>query len=157
MATVEAIATAFLKHYYTCYDTDRAQLASLYVWTTTQPASTAQHSGSAHHSRRLLWCCCLLLLPAAQKEHSLLSAERETVQGSKILDKLKALPRMVHNVSSMQAQPTASNTILILVNGDIKIEGQDNILKFSQTFQLAQDAASSSFYIQNDIFSLNIS
>ena len=80
------------------------------------------------------------------------------MQGAaKILDKLKALPRMVHNVSSMQAQPTPANSILILVNGDIKIEGQDNILKFSQLFQLAQDPQNNSFFIQNDIFSLNIS
>ena len=42
MATVEAIATAFLKHYYTCYDSDRAQLASLYVTHSRTPSR--QHS-----------------------------------------------------------------------------------------------------------------
>ena len=61
---------------------------------------------------------------------------------------------MAHNVSSAQYQPTPQNGILMLINGDIKLDGQEHPLKFSQFFHLLSDGAGN-FYIQNDIFSLN--
>lgn len=51
---------------------------------------------------------------------------------------------------------TTGNGILIMVNGDIKVDDQQNALKFSQTFQLIPtDAQCSNFWIYNDIFRLN--
>ena len=89
-----------------------------------------------------------------QKATSLLTSERETVQGPQaILDKLQRLPQMQHKMTSVQYQPTPQNSILILVSGDLKLVGEQNELKFSEVFQLFND--NNSFYIQNNIFALN--
>ena len=61
---------------------------------------------------------------------------------------------MTHAVNNAQFQPTSQNGILMLVNGDIKLEGEAHPLKFSQFFHLLGDG-SGNFYIANDIFSLN--
>ena len=67
---------------------------------------------------------------------------------------LQKLPKMAHKVTSVAYQPTPQGMILIVVSGDIVLEGQTNELKFSEVFQLHSDAPGA-FYIQNNIFSLN--
>jgi len=68
---------------------------------------------------------------------------------------LQTLPAMQHIVKSSVYQPTPQNTILILVNGDCMLQGETNLIKFSEVFILAAADQQGNFYVQNDIFSLN--
>ena len=157
-----AIGNAFISHYYTKFDShDRTALAPLFVSHHPQshppsyhrcPSQQRSHRADRFFDRVLLAPSLCVL----QKETSLLTTESQTVQGpAKIVEQLQSLPRMSHKVTSVQFQPTPQNAILILVSGDIKLEGQTNELKFSEVFQLLSE--NNSFYIQNDIFSLNLS
>jgi len=97
-------------------------------------------------------------LSSLYKDNSMLTVERNNVQGTAlIMEKLLSYPRMQHKVTSAQFQPLVINSsILILVNGELKQEGQEHELKFSQVFSLAAaDAQGTNFYITNDMFSLN--
>ena len=60
-----------------------------------------------------------------------------------------------HIVKSMDVQHTGAG-LLVCVTGDLKVDGGENPLKFSQTFHLLPtDAAASNFWVRNDVFRLN--
>ena len=158
----EAIGNAFLKHYYQHFDGDRSKLIPLFVRHTAPPQPRPHTLRYHHHSLSPSsppltpsFPSPSLILCVVQKDSSLLTSERETVQGPQaIVAKLERLPRMAHKVTSIQCQPTPTNAILISVTGDLKLEGQTNELKFAEVFQLVADQ-NNNFYIQNNIFSLN--
>mmetsp|Transcript_18717 Transcript_18717/g.56633 ORF Transcript_18717/g.56633 Transcript_18717/m.56633 type:complete len:124 (+) Transcript_18717:183-554(+) len=91
------------------------------------------------------------------QEQSLLTFEGQKTAGSAlILQKLTSLPfsQCKHQISSLDAQPSMSNGINIVVTGQIITEGESQALKFSQFFHLAQ--AGASYVISNDCFRLNL-
>jgi len=62
----------------------------------------------------------------------MLSYEGESFKGvADIMNKLKGMPMMNLKIDSFDAQPSASNGIAVLVNGQLLIEGSDNALKFA--------------------------
>jgi hypothetical protein len=61
-----------------------------------------------------------------------------------------------HKVISVDAQPSGSGGILVYVQGDLKVDGGPNAVKFGQMFQLIPtDSTGSNFWLHNDIFRLN--
>jgi hypothetical protein len=96
-------------------------------------------------------------LQGLYREQSLLSFEGEGIMGAaNIAAKLQALPaKVAHSIKSLDVHPSGAETILIAVNGDLKID-EDNPIKFCQFFHLIPtDANKTDFWVHNDIFRLN--
>uniref|UniRef100_A0A7S3NPH7 Nuclear transport factor 2 n=1 Tax=Aureoumbra lagunensis TaxID=44058 RepID=A0A7S3NPH7_9STRA len=92
------------------------------------------------------------------RDQSLLTFEGDgPKQGpQQIMDKLRALPVVVHNIQTIEVQPSVTpNAILIFVTGQIMIE-QDKPLKYTQLFQLVGEGPGQ-YYLHNDIFRFNYS
>ena len=73
-----------------------------------------------------------------------------------IMQKLTTLQftSVQHKITTCDAQPCPSGGILVMVTGDLAVDGQTGTpLKFAQTFHLMPNGAS--WYIHNDIFRLN--
>jgi len=87
----------------------------------------------------------------------MLTFEGEQFQGSEnILGKLRKVGQVVHQVKSMDVQPSASgNAVVIFVTGSVRIGGPDaNPLHFCEMFQLVSTGPNA-YYVHNDIFRLN--
>jgi Nuclear transport factor 2 (NTF2) domain len=77
--------------------------------------------------------------------------------GPGIVDKLRALGPVRHQVGSTDIQPSAAdNAVILLVSGQVKI-GADpasaNALLFTQFFQLV-NAGAGQYYVHNTVFRL---
>ena len=60
-----------------------------------------------------------------------------------------------HEPKSMEVQFTG-NSLILLVSGDVKVDGGANGIKYSETFNLfPTDASATNFWVKNSIFSLN--
>ncbi len=71
-----------------------------------------------------------------------------------IVNKLRSVGQVNHDIKSMDVQPSASgNAIIIFVTGSIKIGG-DNPLHFCEMFQLV-GTGPGAYYVHNDVFRLN--
>ncbi|KAK0673032.1 hypothetical protein QBC41DRAFT_242425 [Cercophora samala] len=116
----QGIATQFVTHYYTTFDTDRKSLAGLYRDNSMMTFESSQSLGAAS-----------------------------------IAEKLANLPfqKVKHHFDTADAQPTATGGIVILVTGQLLVDEEANPLKFSQAFQLVQDAGGQ-WFVFNDIFKL---
>ncbi|KAK1827700.1 nuclear transport factor 2 [Podospora conica] len=120
MADFQGIATQFVAHYYTTFDAERKNLASLY------------------------------------RDDSKMTFESDQLAGaSAITDKLAGLPfqKVQHKYGGVDAQPTPTGAIVILVTGQLVVDDSTAPLSYSQTFVLGTDAAGG-WYVQNDIFKL---
>ena len=74
--------------------------------------------------------------------------------GPAIVQKLKSVGPVKHQVKGMDVQPsTSSSAMLIFVTGSVSI-GSDNPLHFCQMFQLVSTGPGA-YYVHNDIFRLN--
>jgi len=119
----ESIAQAFVKHYYTIFDSDRSKLGSLY----------RQQSMLTYEDKKGL-------------------GQQQIVEIFKNL-KFKSIS---HQIKTCDAQPSGSGGIIVYVQGDLKVDGGPNAVKFGQMFQLIPtDATGSNFWVHNDIFRLN--
>lgn len=85
----------------------------------------------------------------------MLTFEGQQFQGPQaIVQKLKSLGQVHHNVKSTDVQPSNTEAaILIFVTGAVQIGG-DNPLHFCQTFQLVSTGPGN-YYVHNAIFRLN--
>lgn len=85
----------------------------------------------------------------------MLTFEGNQVAGKdSILQKLRAVGQVKHDVKSMDVQPSNHpNAIVIFVTGSIKIGG-DNPLHFCEMFQLVSTGPGA-YYVHNDVFRLN--
>jgi len=95
-------------------------------------------------------------LMALYRDSSMLSWEAQPFQGARnIIGKLTSLPfqKVQHKITTQDAQPASSTNIIVLVTGLLLVDGGENALQFSQTFQLVPDGGS--YYVLNDIFRLN--
>lgn len=90
-----------------------------------------------------------------QSDQSVLTFEGQQVQGSQnIMQKLKSVGPVKHNIKTTDIQPSASgNAIVIFVTGAIQIGG-DNPLHFCEFFQLV-GTGPGQFYVHNCVFRLN--
>ncbi|KAK4198611.1 hypothetical protein QBC40DRAFT_283460 [Triangularia verruculosa] len=116
----QGIATQFVTHYYTTFDSDRKGLAGLY------------------------------------RENSMLTFESsQSLGAANIAEKLVGLPfqKVQHQHDTVDAQPTATGGIVILVTGKLVVDDSPNPLTFSQAFQLCQDPQGQ-WFVFNDIFKL---
>jgi Nuclear transport factor 2 (NTF2) domain len=87
----------------------------------------------------------------------MLTFEGEQFQGSEnIVNKLRGVGKVVHQVKSLDVQPSASgNAIVIFVTGNVRIgDANANPLHFCEMFQLVSTGPNA-YYVHNDIFRLN--
>jgi len=123
---INAIGAAFVKHYYTLFDSkveDRGKLANLY-----QPSSKMTFEGAFFQG-------------AAAIVGKLTSLN---------------FKKVLHNPKSVDCQPSGCGGILVIVCGDLKLDDSENPVKFSQIFHLMPtDATAKNFWVHNDIFRLN--
>ena len=85
----------------------------------------------------------------------MMTFEGQQFQGTDgIMNKLRTIGSVSHNVKSTDIQPSTSTTsIIIFVTGTIQIGG-DNPLHFCEMFQLVSSSPGQ-FYVHNSIFRLN--
>ena len=87
----------------------------------------------------------------------MLTFEGEQFQGpANILTKLRAIGQVVHQVKSMDVQPSATgNALVIFITGSVKIgDASANPLHFCEMFQLVSTGPNA-YYVHNDVFRLN--
>ncbi|KXX75815.1 Nuclear transport factor 2 [Madurella mycetomatis] len=95
-------------------------------------------------------------LASLYRENSMLTFQSTQSLGApNITEKLTSLPfqKVRHVHGEPDAQPTPAGGIIILVNGQLAVDEEQNPLPYSQTFHLCQDGAGQ-WFVQNDIFSL---
>ena len=79
-----------------------------------------------------------------------------------IVEKLRTLPfqKVQHQVVTLDTQPTPNGGVIVMVCGNLLIDGEQMPTKFSQAFTLlpteAAGLAPGSFFIFNDLFRLNV-
>ena len=72
-----------------------------------------------------------------------------------IYDKLNSFGQVTHKINTLDAQPTQNESIVVMVSGELTIEG-GNAMMFSETFVLAKGGVQG-YYIHNNFFRLNLS
>ncbi|KAF4975798.1 hypothetical protein FZEAL_7458 [Fusarium zealandicum] len=96
-------------------------------------------------------------LASLYRPESMLTFESASVLGAEpITEKLASLPfeKVKHQVSTLDAQPSNNEGgIIILVTGALLVDEEERPMNFTQTFQLARDAAGQ-YFVHNDIFKL---
>jgi len=94
-----------------------------------------------------------------QKE-ALLSFEGTVFQGAETIGKKYSslqFKKVAHKMLSFDCLPSgANNGILVFVCGDLKVDDDQNAVKFSQVFHMyPSDPSLKNFIIYNDMFRLN--
>jgi len=113
-----------------------------------------QHYYSTYDSDRLK-------LSNLYRNTSILSFEGATFIGTEnIMKKYQSLnfKKVAHKIISFDCQPSGSASgILVFVCGDLKVDDDQNGIKFSQVFHLLQtEPTQKNFYIFNDLFRINV-
>jgi hypothetical protein len=97
-------------------------------------------------------------LAGLYQEGSMLTFEGKKIQGAPAISaKLNGLPfaQCKHNVSTVDCQPSGpGGGMVVFVSGNLQLQGEEHLLKFSQMFHLLP-TPQGSFYVYNDIFRLN--
>ena len=97
-------------------------------------------------------------LQSLYQQESLLTFEGEQHAGMQaIMTKLTTLnfQTVAHKVTTCDSQPSPGGGILVMVTGDLAVDGNTTTpLKFAQSFHL-MPTQSGSWYIHNDMFRLN--
>mmetsp|Transcript_22653 Transcript_22653/g.35453 ORF Transcript_22653/g.35453 Transcript_22653/m.35453 type:complete len:199 (+) Transcript_22653:83-679(+) len=97
-------------------------------------------------------------LQGLYQDMSMLTFEGEKIQGAAaIQQKLSSLPfqTVKHEVITVDSQPGMGGSVLVFVCGTLKVDGESNPMKFSQTFCLVPLQNGQGFFCYNDIFRLN--
>eukprot|EP00286_Rhodomonas_abbreviata_P017121 CAMPEP_0181327276 /NCGR_PEP_ID=MMETSP1101-20121128/22007_1 /TAXON_ID=46948 /ORGANISM="Rhodomonas abbreviata, Strain Caron Lab Isolate" /LENGTH=195 /DNA_ID=CAMNT_0023435909 /DNA_START=8 /DNA_END=595 /DNA_ORIENTATION=+ len=118
----EEIGKAFVSHYYSIFDSNRAGLQGLY------------------------------------QDMSMLTFEGEKIQGAAAIgQKLTSLPfqTVKHEVVTVDSQPAAGGGVLVFACGNLKVDGSENPMKFSQVFCLMPLQGVQGYFCYNDVFRLN--
>jgi len=127
----------------------RVQIDSLTPTARALPQAFVQHYYQTFDTARAN-------LVSLYRPESMLTFENEKLQGPQpIMTKLTGLPFAAcqHKIDTCDAQPTMGGCILVMVSGQLVVDGEQHALKFSQVFHLAN--AEGSFFVLNDIFRLN--
>jgi hypothetical protein len=98
-------------------------------------------------------------LAGLYQEGSMLTFEGQKYMGAgAISSKLNGLPfqECKHRVSTVDCQPSGhAGGVLVFVSGNLALQGEDHVLKFSQMFHILPTPQGNSFFVFNDIFRLN--
>ncbi|CAG8589115.1 9645_t:CDS:2 [Ambispora gerdemannii] len=95
-------------------------------------------------------------LATLYRDQSMLTFEGNQFQGATpIVQKLTSLPfqKVLHKVSTLDAQPGPANALLVVVTGELLIDQETNATRFTQVFQLISEGAT--YWVLNDVFRLN--
>jgi len=95
-------------------------------------------------------------LKGLYRDGSILSFEGELFVGAEaIATKLTTLKfsSVAHRVKSIDAMPSGASTVLVLVCGELIVDGGAHPLIFTQMFHLVP--VGSEWYVHNDVFRLN--
>eukprot|EP00483_Globobulimina_turgida_P007768 UN07783 len=90
------------------------------------------------------------------KDKSMMTYESSQHQGTKsIMEKLTSLKfkSIKHETKTMDVQPSGAGGLIIVITGDLFIDGSKNGLKFCEVFHLMKE--NNSFWIHNLVFRLN--
>ena len=88
-------------------------------------------------------------------DQSMLTFEGEQFMGQQaIYGKLSSFGKVEHKVSTLDAQPSLNEGIIVFVSGELSIEG-GNALMFTACFNLAK-GGSQGYYVHNEIFRLSL-
>ncbi|KAJ6237969.1 hypothetical protein M0813_03202 [Anaeramoeba flamelloides] len=93
------------------------------------------------------------------QEESMLTYNGEQFKGQEsIVNKLAGLKfnSIQHQLNDYQSHPSLQDSVLVSACGTIFIDNNENGINFSQVFLLAPVQGSNSYFIYNDIFSLNL-
>mmetsp|Transcript_5698 Transcript_5698/g.7966 ORF Transcript_5698/g.7966 Transcript_5698/m.7966 type:complete len:125 (-) Transcript_5698:55-429(-) len=96
-------------------------------------------------------------LGALYQANSMLTFEDGKFQGPEnIVNKLNSLTfqTVKHGITTIDAQPSPGNGILVFVTGNLVVDNEQNIIKFSQVFNL-MPLPNGGYYVFNDLFRLN--
>ncbi|KXJ89727.1 hypothetical protein Micbo1qcDRAFT_165069 [Microdochium bolleyi] len=94
-------------------------------------------------------------LSALYRDGSMLTFESSASLGvGAIVEKLVGLPfqKVKHQVSTLDAQPSVSGGVLVLVTGQLLVDEEQRPMNYTQTFQLMPEGGS--YYVLNDLFKL---
>ena len=89
-------------------------------------------------------------------EKSMMTYEGSQHAGVKsIMEKLSTLKfqTVKHETKTMDVQPSGAGGLIVVVTGDIFVDGGNNGIKFCETFHLMK--SENSFWIHNSVFRLN--
>eukprot|EP00188_Purpureofilum_apyrenoidigerum_P004679 Plantae.Rhodophyta-Purpureofilum_apyrenoidigerum.ctg5466.p1 GENE.Plantae.Rhodophyta-Purpureofilum_apyrenoidigerum.ctg5466~~Plantae.Rhodophyta-Purpureofilum_apyrenoidigerum.ctg5466.p1 ORF type:complete len:129 (+),score=22.36 Plantae.Rhodophyta-Purpureofilum_apyrenoidigerum.ctg5466:229-615(+) len=122
----QQIGEAFVKHYYSTFDTNRANLGGLYQQNSMLSFEGQTFMGVESIVQKLV------SLPFQRVRHEVTSYDAQPVVAS---------------------QP---NSILVLVSGHLLVDEENNPMKFSQIFHLLPSAGGNGYFVHNDMFRLNL-
>jgi len=88
------------------------------------------------------------------REQSMMTCETNQVQGiGAITEKLAPFTKSQREIATLDAQPGGpGGSIIVLITGVVRLEGQEHPQKYSQCFHLVPE--SGTYYVLNDIFRL---
>merc|ERR1712032_538928 len=92
-------------------------------------------------------------------EQSMMTFEGEQMQRAQpIVQKLVSLPfkTVRHQIVKADCQPTPTGGVLVFVTGHLYVDESPNPLKFARIFHLCQSPGTGNYFVQNDMFRLNI-
>ncbi|KAF6005382.1 Nuclear transport factor 2 [Cyanidiococcus yangmingshanensis] len=122
----DLIAEAFVNHYYSVFDTDRSQLATLYRDVSMLTFEGTACMGASAITQKLV------SLPFQKVRHHVVTCDAQPVL------------------------PESLNGVLVFVNGDLTVDDGAQAIKFAQVFHLLPDRNSPGlFWVYNDLFRLN--
>ena len=93
----------------------------------------------------------------AHQDGSMLTFEGEKIMGAAaIAQKLVGLPfqTVKHEVVTVDSQPTGGGGVLVSACGNLKVDGSEHPMKFSQVFCLLPNQ-NGGWFCFNDVFRLN--
>mmetsp|Transcript_14073 Transcript_14073/g.21342 ORF Transcript_14073/g.21342 Transcript_14073/m.21342 type:complete len:186 (+) Transcript_14073:3-560(+) len=143
---------------------ERSSIKAKKVWDELRGGSTMQNPGDIAQAFVNFYYQTFDTnrgnLASLYTESSMLTFEGTPFQGAMaIKDKLTSLPfqQVAHKVVTLDVQPLPGNPqgIIVLVCGDLVVDGDKKSLKFSQSFVLMPHPGSNNWYVQNDVFRLN--
>jgi hypothetical protein len=153
------IGKAFAEHYYQTFDSQRVNLQTLYTDQSLLTFENEQFMGMQAIMTKLTVCappgCSLHLRPAGACACAALPDDECSLRRTRAApSQTLAFQTVQHKITTSDSQPTPSGGILVMVTGDLAVDGNVTTpLKYAQTFHLMPNG--SSWYIHNDIFRLN--
>ncbi|KNH05763.1 nuclear transport factor 2 [Perkinsela sp. CCAP 1560/4] len=94
-------------------------------------------------------------LAGCYSEESFVTYNGQRMKGtSPIMEKLNSLPAIAgYNISSVECQPTKDNGVIAVVDGELKLQGEEHALRFMEVFNLGFQGGAGR--INNQIFSVS--
>ncbi len=96
-------------------------------------------------------------LDTLYRDASMLSFEGEQFKGiPNIMAKYSSFGKVAHKITRFDIQPSIEGGAICFVIGELKIDGSENPLLFSQVFHICKIPTTGEYFCLNDIFRLNL-